>query len=277
MATQEITAKEYIMHHLTNLTNTGEAQGLNAENIINFSIFNVDTLIWSVLAGVLGFMIFYRAARRATSGVPGRFQMAIEILVEMVDNQAKTLVNGDRRFIAPLALTIFFWVALMNTLDLVPVDLPSVLIGMFTDNIHYQRIVPTADPSSTLGMSLGILIITLYYGVKIKGVGGFLHELFCAPFGAKWYLAPFNFMLNIVEYSAKTLSLGIRLFGNMFAGELVFCLIALLGGSATLWGLGIHWVAGSAWAIFHILVILLQAYVFMMLSLVYIGQAHEHH
>lgn len=277
MATQEITAKEYIMHHLTNLTNTGEAQGLNAENIINFSIFNVDTLIWSVLAGVLGFMIFYRAARRATSGVPGRFQMAIEILVEMVDNQAKTLVNGDRRFIAPLALTIFFWVALMNTLDLVPVDLPSVLIGMFTDNIHYQRIVPTADPSSTLGMSLGILIITLYYGVKIKGAGGFLHELFCAPFGAKWYLAPFNFMLNIVEYSAKTLSLGIRLFGNMFAGELVFCLIALLGGSATLWGLGIHWVAGSAWAIFHILVILLQAYVFMMLSLVYIGQAHEHH
>lgn len=277
MATQEISAKEYIMHHLTNLTNTGHAQGLNAENIINFRVFNVDTLIWSLLAGLVGFMIFYRAAKKATPGVPGRFQMAIEILVEMVENQSKILVNGDRRFIAPLALTIFFWVVLMNTLDLVPVDLPSILIGMFTDNIHYQRIVPTADPSSTLGMSLGILIITLYYGVKIKGMGGFCHELFCAPFGAKWYLVPFNFMLNIVEYTAKTLSLGIRLFGNMFAGELVFCLIALLGGSATLWGLGVHWVAGSAWAIFHILVIFLQAYVFMMLSLVYIGQAHEHH
>ncbi|GBU09276.1 F0F1 ATP synthase subunit A [Gammaproteobacteria bacterium] len=277
MAVQELTAKEYIMHHLTNLTNTGKAQGLDAQNFIDFSVFNVDTLIWSLIAGALGFYVFYKAAQKATPGVPGRFQMAIEMLIEMVENQSKSLVNSESRYIAPLALTIFFWVVIMNSFDLIPVDLPSVILAMFTDDIHYLRVVPTADPSSTLGMALGILILTIYYGIKVKGFGGFLHELFGAPFGAKWYLIPCNFMLNIVEYVAKTLSLGIRLFGNMFAGELVFCLIALLGGMAGIYGMGMHLIAGTAWAIFHILVILLQAYIFMMLSLVYIGQAHEHH
>jgi F-type H+-transporting ATPase subunit a len=269
----------YIAHHLQNWASRPQT------TIVDFSVWHLDTLFWSVLMGVITLLILYLSARRATSGIPSRFQCAVEMLVEMVDNQSKAMINGSRRFIAPLALTVFVWVALMNALDLVPVDLPAAIIGWIglADIIPNQRIVPTADLNGTLGIALGVLLLMLFYNIKNKGPSGFIHELVSAPFGAHPILWPFNLLLNIVEYLAKTVSLGMRLFGNMYAGELLFLLIALLGGlwhfklDATALGLIGHVIAGSFWAIFHILVILLQAFIFMMLTLVYLGQAHDKH
>jgi F-type H+-transporting ATPase subunit a len=267
------TPSEYIVHHLGHLSNM--KQGF----VIDFKVFNFDTIFWAVLMGVLGSAIMYSVARRATQGVPGRLQCAVEMLVEMVDTQAKSIVHGDRSFIAPLALSVFVWVLLMNCLDFLPVDLPDRFFHAtgLSQYIAYHRIVPTADLNGTLGMALGVFALMIYYGIKIKGFGGFVHELFAAPFGDKVFLYPFNLALNIIEYVAKTVSLGMRLFGNMYAGELVFLLIALLGATATWWGFGMHLVAGTIWAIFHILIVVLQAFIFMMLTLVYIGQAHESH
>ncbi|SHH44228.1 F0F1 ATP synthase subunit A [Massilia sp. CF038] len=265
------TASEYIKHHLSHYSNHHQA------SVVDFSIINMDTIFWSVLCGVLGCLLMWMAARKATSGVPGRFQAAVEMVVEMVDNQAKGIVHGDRTFIAPLALTVFVWVALMNSMDFLPVDAPSALINFLGlgDKFPYQRVVPTADLNGTMGISLGVFALMIFYSIKIKGFGGWIHELFAAPFGI--YMAPFNLLLNIIEYAAKTVSLGMRLFGNMFAGELLFLLIALLGAMATTFGFVGHVIAGSIWAIFHILIVFLQAFIFMMLTLVYIGQAHEGH
>jgi F-type H+-transporting ATPase subunit a len=265
------TASEYIVHHL------GHFSTKHQEKIVDFSIINMDTLFWSVAMGIVGCFIMYLAARRATAGVPGRLQAFVEMVVEMVDDQAKSIVHGDRRFIAPLALTVFVWVALMNSLDFLPVDLFSSLFGLLGIEhvIPYHRVVPTADLNGTMGIALGVLVLMLYYNVKIKGAGGFIHELFAAPFGI--WLAPFNLLLNIIEFAAKTVSLAMRLFGNMYAGELLFLLIALLGSTATVFGFVGHVIAGSMWAIFHILIVLLQAFIFMMLTLVYLGQAHEGH
>jgi len=262
------TASEYIVHHL------GHLSSRHQEKIVDFSIINMDTVFWSVFAGVLGCFIMWLAARKATSGVPGRFQAFVELIVEMVEDQSKAIVHGDRRFIAPLALTVFIWVALMNSLDFLPVDMFSGLFRMIGIDIHH-RVVPTADLNGTLGMALGVLAVVIYYTLKIKGVGGWLHEWLAAPFGI--YMAPFNVLLNLIEYVARTVSLGMRLFGNMYAGELLFLLIALLGSMATAFGFVGHVIAGSMWAIFHILIVFLQAFIFMMLTLVYIGQAHEAH
>jgi F-type H+-transporting ATPase subunit a len=264
------TASEYIVHHLGHLSTQHQ------EKIIDFSIINLDTVFWSVLMGVIGLTFMIIAANRATAGVPGRFQAFIEMVVEMVNDQAKNIIHGDRTFIAPLALTVFVWVFLMNSLDFLPVDLFAGIFRLYGIEPHF-RIVPTADLNGTLGMSIGVLALMLYYNVKIKGLGGFIHELFCAPFGSHPALWIANLGLNIIEFVAKTVSLGMRLFGNMYAGELVFLLIALLGSTATWWGFGMHVIAGSIWAIFHILIVLLQAFIFMMLTLVYIGQAHEGH
>lgn len=273
---------EYIIEHLTNLTSSGHAQ----TQIVDFSIINLDTVFWSLAMGLLAVSFLVLAARRASSGVPGRFQALVEMIVELVETQSKNIVHGDRTYIAPLALFVFCWIVFMNTLDLIPIDWVNGLNGIlsvFHIHIPHHKIVPTTDLNGTMGMSLSVLFIILYYSIKIKGVGGFAHELISAPFGAKWYLAPFNLLLNLIEYVAKTVSLGMRLFGNMYAGELIFMLIALLGSIWTfsvdpsLLGLVGHVIAGAAWAIFHILVILLQAFIFMMLTLVYIGQAHSHH
>ncbi|MEY4277071.1 MAG: hypothetical protein RI975_336 [Pseudomonadota bacterium] len=281
-AAEQVTPTAYISEHLQNLTSTGGPQS----SIIDFSVVNLDTIFWASLMGLLAVFILLIAARRATPGVPGRFQCLVEMIVEMVDTQAKSIVHGNRTFIAPLALFVFFWVILLNTLDLIPVDWVlgvNHFIESFGVHVPHHRLVPTTDLNATMGMSLSVLLLVFFYSFKIKGVGGFLHELVSAPFGAKWYLAPFNLALNIIEYLAKGVSLGMRLFGNMYAGELVFLLIALLGSVWTfnldlsLFGLVGHVIAGSAWAIFHILVILLQAFIFMMLTLVYIGQAHSHH
>jgi F-type H+-transporting ATPase subunit a len=264
-------AGDYIVHHLTHLTNTGHKQA----TVIDWSVINVDTLFWSISMGVLAVVIMIIAARRATSGVPGRLQGAVEMLVDMVDTQSKAIVHGDRRFIAPVALTVFVWVLFMNILDFLPVDLFPRIAEML--GFHYQRIVPTADLNGTLGMSLGVLLLCFYYNIKIKGFGGWMHELFTAPFGSHPLLYPVNFAMQLIEFIAKTISHGMRLFGNMYAGELVFMLIALMGGTATAMGFLGHLVAGSIWAIFHILIVVLQAFIFMMLTLVYVGQAHESH
>jgi len=287
-----LTAPEYIGHHLRHLQNKPEAQA-----IVDWSYINIDSIFWSVVLGALAVFMLWKAARKATSGVPGRFQAAVEMLVELVDTQAKGIVNNaeSRKAVAPVALTVFVWIFFMNAMDLLPVDLlPRIWEGVYVAAGHdphhaYMRVVPTADLSITLGMSISVLLVCLYYNMKIKGVGGWIKELFTAPFhahgpvGTILLLIP-NFFLNLVEFGAKTISHGMRLWGNMYAGELVFMLIALLGaavgttltaGGAGLWFL--HILAGSAWAIFHILIITLQAFIFMMLTLVYIGQAHEGH
>jgi F-type H+-transporting ATPase subunit a len=270
------TAGEYIVHHLQHLQNQKQT------SLVDFSVFNLDSIFYAVLLGVLGCFFLWRAARKATPGVPGRFQAAVEILVEMVDSQAKGIVHNakSRKFVAPLALVVFIWIFLMNAMDLLPVDLLPRIGELF--GIHYMRVVPTADLSVTMGLSLSVLLICLFYNVKIKGIGGWLHELFTAPFGAHPLLWPVNFAMQIIEFVAKTVSHGMRLFGNMYAGELIFLLIALMGGAWSLTGTGIglaigHVVAGFVWAVFHILIITLQAFVFMMLLLVYVGQAHDAH
>jgi F-type H+-transporting ATPase subunit a len=275
------TAGEYIVHHLQHLQNHKQTA------VVDFTVFNLDSIFWATLLGIVGSFFLWRAAKRATSGVPGRFQAAVELLVEMVDSQAKGIVHSaqSRKLVAPLALTVFVWIFLMNAMDLLPVDLlPSIwhVAGPAMGMPDYQRVVPTADLSVTMGLSLSVLLICLYYNVKIKGFGGWVHELFSAPFGDKWFLYPVNFAMQMIEFVAKTVSHGMRLFGNMYAGELIFMLIALMGGAfawnATGIGLAIgHIIAGSVWAIFHILIITLQAFVFMMLTLVYVGQAHDAH
>jgi F-type H+-transporting ATPase subunit a len=277
MATEHApTASEYIVHHLTFLTSHKQ------EGLVDWSVFHLDSLFFSISLGLLGVFFMARIAASATSGVPGRLQAAMEILIEMVADQAKGIVHSaeSRKFVAPVALTVFVWIFLMNAMDLLPVDLlPKV--GE-TAGIHYMRVVPTADLNATLGMSLAVLLLCLYYSVKIKGFGGWMHELFTAPFGSHPVLYPINFAMQLIEFLAKTVSHGMRLFGNMYAGELIFMLIALMGAAwAGTFGSGLLWIggviAGTIWAIFHILIITLQAFIFMMLTLVYIGQAHEGH
>ena len=273
------TASEYIVHHLTHLNTSGEAQ----KSVVDFSLINLDTVVISVVLGLLMAGLLRAAASRVTSGVPGRFTGAIESLVEFVHEQTRSIVKGNHAMIAPLALTSFVWIVFMNLMDLLPVDLLPRLWELYygatgrDPHDAYLRVVPTADLNATLAMALVVLGASIYYGIKVKHPGGFLHELFSAPFGSNILLAPFNFLLNLIEYAAKTVSLGMRLFGNMFAGELVFMLIALLGATLTWWGIGLHIAAGFAWAVFHILIIVLQGFIFMMLTLVYLGQAHEGH
>jgi F-type H+-transporting ATPase subunit a len=278
------TAGEYIQHHLAHLRSKEQV------NIIDFSVINIDTMVWSLLMGFLGLWILRSVAKKATAGVPGRMQAAVEIVLEMVDNQAKSIVHNatSRKFVGPLALTVFIWIFLMNSMDFLPVDLIPVIwekiYGATGGDPHhaYMRVVPTADLSATLGMSIGVLLVCLYYNVKIKGAGGWFHELVSAPFGSHPVLWIPNFLFQMIEFLAKTVSHGMRLFGNMYAGELVFMLIALMGavgfGSATGIALWIgHVIAGTGWAIFHILIVALQAFIFMMLTLVYVGQAHDAH
>jgi F-type H+-transporting ATPase subunit a len=278
------TAGEYIVHHLTHLQNR------KATNVVDFGVVNFDSLFFAIAIGVIGCWLLWLGARKATSGVPGRFQAAVEVLLEMVDSQAKGIVHNakSRKMVGPLALTVFIWIFLLNAMDLLPVDLLPWIWGRVYgaaghDPHHaFLRVVPTADLSMTMGLSLGVLLVCLFYNIKIKGLGGWGHELITAPFGAHPVLWPFNLAMQLIEFIAKTVSHGMRLFGNMYAGELIFLLIALMGGawsvSATGIGLAIgHIVAGFVWAAFHLIIITLQAFVFMMLTLVYIGQAHDAH
>ena len=278
------TAGEYIIHHLTHLQNH------KPKGVVDFTVFSFDSLFFSITLGVIGCLVMWMAARKASAGVPGRFQAAVEWLYEMVESQAKGIVHNaqSRKFVSPLALVIFVWIFLLNAMDLLPVDLlPFIWSKLFAATGHdpehaYLRVVPTADLSVTMGLSVSVLLICLFYNIKIKGLGGWIHELFTAPFGNHWALYPFNFAMQMVEFIAKTVSHGMRLFGNMYAGELIFMLIALMGGTAAMSLTGVllpigHVIAGSIWAIFHIMIVALQAFIFMMLTLVYIGQAHDAH
>ncbi|MDO4696350.1 MAG: F0F1 ATP synthase subunit A [Neisseria sp.] len=288
MAGESMTAADYIKHHLqslTSLSDVGHGQGL--KNIADFSFINIDAIFFAVVLGVLGSFLLWLAARKATAGVPGRFQAAVELLYEFVDDMCKGIIHNEqsRKAVAPLGLTLFVWIFLMNAMDLLPVDLlPMAWQGVTGDHHALLRVVPTADLNTSLALAIGVLLVCVYYNVKIKGFGGWVHELFTAPFGAP--LAPANFLLNVLEFLSKTVSHGMRLFGNMYAGELVFLLIALLGGAWAASGsvslmdpvlFVFHIIAGSAWAIFHILIITLQAFIFMALAFVYIGQAHDAH
>ena len=275
-----LTAGDYIGHHLVHLQNKKQT------SLIDFTVFNIDTIFWSITLGVIGLFVMWRVAKTVHSGVPGRMQAAVEMLLEMVDSQAKGIVKNaeSRKVVGPLALTVFVWIFLMNSMDFLPVDLFHSIFAVtgLDHKIEYFRVVPTADLSATLGMSCGVLLVCLFYNIKIKGFGGWVHELFSAPFGDKWFLYPINFLMQMIEFAAKTVSHGLRLFGNMYAGELLFMLIALMGavgfGSATGVFLFIgHILAGTGWALFHILIVALQAFIFMMLTLVYVGQAHDHH
>jgi len=259
-STETLTSQEYIKHHLTNLT-TGEG----------FWTWHLDTLGWSVFLGLVFITIFRRVASKATSGVPGKLQCAVELIVEFVGDSVKSTFHGKNPLIAPLALTIFVWVLLMNAMDWVPVDLLPALISFVSghDVAHiYMKPVPTTDPNMTFALALGVFVLTIYYSIKIKGVGGFIKELTTQPFGW-WPLYPINFILEMVTLLARPLSLALRLFGNLYAGELIFLLIATVG----LFQLPLHFI----WAAFHLLIIPLQAFIFMMLTIVYLSLAHEDH
>ncbi|RMF96046.1 MAG: F0F1 ATP synthase subunit A [Gammaproteobacteria bacterium] len=272
------TASEYIQHHLHNLqvcpTEHGWVWNHCAGNPLGI---NVDSMFFTIVLGGLFAWLFYHVAQRATVKNPGRLQATIELIVSFVDTSVRDTFHGQSKLIAPLALTLVCWVFLMNLMDLIPVDwLPTAAHAM---GIEYLKVVPTTDPNITFGMSISVFILILYYSLKIKGVGGFfVGELMMNPLNPKdlglpkliWPLVmAFNFILESVALLAKPLSLSLRLFGNMYAGELMFILIALLG----IWQLPLHF----GWAVFHILVVTLQAYIFMMLTIVYLSQAHEHH
>ncbi len=271
-------ATEYIVHHLTNL-HTGEG----------FWNLHLDSMFYAGILAVVFGGSFYLAARKATSGIPGSWQNFVEMMVDFVDVQVKDSYHGSSKLIAPLALTIFCWIFLMNFMDLVPVDLlPALGVAV---GIEYMKVVPTTDLNITFGMSIAVFFLMIFYSIKIKGVGGFAQELFLHPFG-KWMM-PFNFLLKLVEELAKPVSLALRLFGNLYAGELIFILIALFTLSAGANSMGellnnftslgtitvfvTQVILGLAWAIFHILIITLQAFIFMMLTIVYLSMAHEKH
>jgi F-type H+-transporting ATPase subunit a len=260
---------EYIVHHLQNLQ---YGQG--------FWTFNLDSIFFSVLLGLVFIVSFWMAARKATAGVPGKFQNFVEVMVEFVDAQVRDTFHGDSKLIAPLALTIFCWILLFNFMDNVPVDLLP-LIGQKAFGLEHLKVVPSTDLNITFGLSITVFLIVMFYSFKIKGFRGFTWELLTHPFG-KWMM-PFNLLLNLIEHLARPVSLGLRLYGNLFAGEVIFLLLAMLGGSffiGSLAGIGGalgHLVLGVVWACFHILVIPLQAFIFMVLTIVYLSQAHETH
>lgn len=282
-ATGAPNAGEYVLHHLGNLNSSGHPQSI----LVDFSIINYDTVFFSVITGVVGLLVMWLIARGATAGVPGRAQAFLEMLVEMVAAQAKGIIHNEqsRKFVAPLALTVFIWVFLMNSMDFLPVDLLPMLWQKITGNPHaYLRVVPTADLNGAAGLSVAVLLLCFWYNIKIKGAGGWFHELITAPFGNHPLLYLPNFLMQIIEFTAKTVSHGMRLWGNLYAGELLFLLIALMGMAApsmSTFGGGMLWVGhvvtGTLWALFHIFIVVLQAFIFMMLTLVYIGQAHESH
>lgn len=251
--TSPANTQEYIKHHLENLS-VGEG----------FWAINIDSIVISFVVGVLFLFLFYKVASKATSGVPGKLQCFIEMIVEFVDKTVKEIFEGKDKLIAPLALTVFVWVFLMNAIDLIPVDFPPEFAKLF--GIDYLRAVPTADVSITLSMSFGVFLLIIFYGIKFKGFGGFVKDYTLHPFN-HWACIPINLVLELVTLLAKPVSLGLRLFGNMYAGELIFILIA---GLLPWWS---QWMLSLPWAIFHILIITLQAFIFMVLTIVYLSMA----
>jgi len=271
MSGENLTSSEYIKHHLTNLTygqhpdgSWGIAHGSEAAKEMGFWALNLDTMGVSVILGFVFIYFFKKAASTATAGVPGGLQNFVEWVIEFVEESVKDSFNGRNPLVAPLALTIFVWILLMNLMDLVPIDYLPHLASLL--GVPYLKIVPTTDPNLTFAMALGVFALILYYSVKIKGPGGFFAELAFHPFPK--YMMPFNLFLELVSLISKPISLALRLFGNMYAGEMIFILIALLP-------LGAQWTLSLPWAIFHILIVVLQAFIFMTLTIVYLSMAHE--
>ncbi len=268
-AGKELTPSDYIQEHLTFFSEPVAGGG-------GFWTLNVDSIVTSFLLGIIGIGFIWWVARGATSGVPNKRQAFVEVLIEFVDEQAKAIfLHGDRnRFVSPAALTVFVWVVLMNAMDLVPIDWLAMVPHWL--GLPAWRPVPTADVNTTFALSISVLVLSLYFAIAVKGVGGWIHEMFCAPFGSKPLLWPANFLFNCVEYISKTLSHSMRLFGNLYAGEILFLLLWMWAATGVV-GAIFGFFLGLGWAIFHILIVLLQAYIFMMLTIVYISMAHEHH
>jgi F-type H+-transporting ATPase subunit a len=269
-ADTELTPTSYIEHHLTHLT----TQVAGKEGA--FWTLHVDTLVTSVILGFLGLGFMWLMVRKATSGVPSKRQAFVELTIEFIDDQVKNSFHGDRHsFIAPTALTIFVWVLLMNTMDILPIDVMA-WIYEHAFGLHNWRTVPTTDVNTTFALALSVWLLVIYFNLKVKGVRGWTIELFCTPFGKNPILWPLNLLFNFVEYVSKPLSHSLRLFGNIYAGEIIFLLLgmwAATGVAGTIFGT----ILGAGWAIFHILIVTLQAFIFMMLTVVYISMAHESH
>lgn len=295
MAGDTLTSSEYIKHHLTNMTfgqlpdgSWGLATSTEQAKAMGFWAIHVDTMFWSILLGIFFLYVFRKAAKSATAGVPSTLQNFAEWIVEFIDTSVRGSFSAKNDLVAPLALTIFCWVLLMNVMDLVPVDLIPWLTAkgaeMFfgADPHHvYMKVVPSTDPNATFGMAFGVFFLVLYYSIKIKGVGGFVGELTLQPFSAKnpvikILFIPVNFLLEFVSLIAKPISLALRLFGNMYAGEMIFILIAIMYSAGLVLGL-FGGLLQLGWAIFHILVITLQAFIFMTLTIVYLDMAHHEH
>lgn len=293
MAGSTQTVSEYITHHLTNLTYGKLPGGFEREDgavigeggawlmaasaqeasAMGFSAVHVDSMLWSIGLGIIFCWLFRRVAKKAETGVPSGLVNVVEMTVEFVDSTVRDTFHGQNKMVAPLALTIFVWVLLMNLMDLVPIDLVPKILEIVAD-VHFQKIVPSTDPNITLGMALGVFILMLYYSIKIKGFG-FVKELSFTPFN-HWAFIPVNLFMEVVGLLAKPFSLGLRLFGNLYAGEMIFILIAALFSA------GVGWMVPAgllqvAWGIFHLLVIPLQAFIFMVLTIVYLSMAHEDH
>lgn len=271
MASEALTSQEYIRHHLTNLTygqhpdgTWGLAHNAAEAKAMGFWAFHVDTLGWSIFLAAFFLFFFWLAARKVSAEQPGGFQNFVEWIVEFIDENTKQSFNAQNPLIAPLALTVFIWIFLQNLMDLVPVD--WVPFAFQLAGVHFMKIVPSTDPNITLGMALAVFLLVLYYSFKHKGAGGFFAELAFHPFPK--YMMPINLLLEGVTLISKPISLGLRLFGNMYAGEMIFILIALLPFYA-------QWVLSLPWAIFHILVVTLQAFIFMTLTVVYLSMAHQ--
>ena len=286
MASEKLTSTGYIKHHLQNLTfgqhsdgTWGLAHSAHEAKEMGFWAIHVDTMFWSVLLGALFLWLFRKAAVRARADTPSGFLNFVEWVIEFIDNNVRSSFSHKNDMVAPLALTLFVWVLLMNTMDLVPVDWIPMLASLA--GIEYMKVVPTTDPNATFGMSFGVFVLTLYYSIKVKGPLGFAAELTMQPFQAKSPILkiifiPMNFFLEFVSLISKPVSLSLRLFGNLFAGEMIFILIALLFSGGIVFAIAggvLQW----AWAVFHILIVLLQAFIFMTLTIVYLEMAHSHH
>lgn len=277
MANETLTSKTYIKHHLQNLTygkfpdgHWGLAHSAEEAKEMGFWAVHLDTIGFSLVLGFLFLFLFYRASRKMNTGIPSKFQNFVEIIIDFINDNVRSSFYGNNPMVAPLALTTFIWVILMNTMDLVPVDYLPLLASYL--GVHYLKVVPTTDPNATFGMAIGIFILMIFYSIKNKGVGGFVGELTLHPFG-KWML-PINLLLEGVGLIAKPVSLALRLFGNMYAGEMIFILIAIMyNAHVSLAALG--GILQLGWAIFHVLIVLLQAFIFMVLVIVYMDMAHQ--
>ncbi|WP_425169445.1 F0F1 ATP synthase subunit A [Legionella sp.] len=274
-----VSSTNYIKHHLTYLTYNVSEMRMGSGG--GFWTLNLDTLFFSLIIGFFIFVLMYFAARRVTTGVPGKLQNFAELMLQFADNQVKDCFHGSSKLIGPLALTIFMWVFLMNFMDIIPVDLLPML--MQTSGVHYLKVVPTNDLNVTFGLSITVFLLIIFYSIKIKGTKTFIKELTLQPFNHPGFI-PFNLLLELVGLIAKPISLALRLFGNLYAGELIFILIALLTLNASITSplgtvtLGMaQFILALAWSIFHILVITLQAFIFMVLTIVYLSLAHEEH